>query len=49
MVRTEAMLSLAETKAGTFNFKPGVFSKTLRFGYATPDQPVNATEAPSWY
>lgn len=48
-IRTEAMYALNADKGTKFSFKPGETSKTLRFGFATPDKPVTALEVPAWY
>ncbi|KAH8791971.1 hypothetical protein BGZ57DRAFT_922395 [Hyaloscypha finlandica] len=48
-VRTEAMYALNSDKGSKFSFKAGETQKTLRFGFATADSPVNPLEVPAWY
>ncbi|KAK3903265.1 hypothetical protein C8A05DRAFT_14775 [Staphylotrichum tortipilum] len=46
---TEAMLAISVSVGHFWKFAPGKTSKTIRFGFAKPDQPAGPLELPSWY
>ncbi|SPQ25513.1 86d7d136-d8f3-4032-b247-2e46fde6a79f [Thermothielavioides terrestris] len=46
---TEAMLAISTSVGHQWKFAPGKTIKTIRFGYATPEQPSSALEIPTWY
>jgi len=46
---TEAMLAISTGAGHEWSFPTGKTEKTIRFGYAKPNQPSSATEAPGWY
>jgi hypothetical protein len=46
---TEAMLAISTSVGHVWKFAPGKTTKTIRFGYAKPEQPSSALELPSWY
>jgi hypothetical protein len=37
------------TKPYEFTFKAGETTKTLRWGYESPDAPASSTEVPAWH
>ncbi|KAK4183267.1 hypothetical protein QBC35DRAFT_467432 [Podospora australis] len=46
---TEAMLAISTSVGHVWKFPQGKTSKTIRFGYAKPEQPSSALELPAWY
>lgn len=46
---TEYIHEVFEGDAFKFSFPPGDSTRTIRFGYATQDEPVDGSESPSFY
>jgi len=46
---TEYIHEVFETDAFKFTFPPGDSTRTIRFGYATQDEPVDGSESPNFY